>query len=231
MVTNLFATNLRVPPAPVRAITRDHLIAALEQGIPTARLVVVSAPAGYGKTTLLSQWARSSQFPVAWISLGTEHDDRNQFFRAMLLAWEAVQPGMRESTPGLLLGDQEPDFDAVLAGIISLAGEIAGHLVIVFDDAQVIHDASIHQALIDLLDHMPSDLSPGDGVSRRASRLHRSLSRAPATAGNGFRRPQVPGGETADFLNGVMDLDLERAISQPCTSRWKGGRRVCNWWR
>jgi LuxR family maltose regulon positive regulatory protein len=208
MVTNLFATNLRVPPAPVRAITRDHLIAALEQGIPTARLVVVSAPAGYGKTTLLSQWARASQFPVAWISLGTEHDDRNQFFRAMLLAWEAVQPGMRESTPGLLLGDQEPDFDAVLAGIISLAGEIAGHLVIVFDDAQVIHDASIHQALIDLLDHMPSTFhlvmacrgAPPVSIARYRAR--RQLLEMDSDD------LKFQAGETADFLNGVMDLDL-----------------------
>src|SRR5690606_3111555 len=107
---------------------------ALEQGIPRYKLALISAPAGYGKTTLLTQWAHESRFPVAWMSAGPEDDSLEFFLRHLLAAWEQIQPDIRESQPGLLLGTMMPDMDAVLAAFLNVASDVPGHTVFVLDD-------------------------------------------------------------------------------------------------
>src|SRR5215208_8061159 len=108
MQTSALATKIQIPPQTHRVVRRARLVDALEQGIPDYRLILISAPAGYGKTTLLAQWARASRLSVAWLSLGEEDDDLDRFLRYLLTAWEAVQPGIRESPLGLILGTSEP---------------------------------------------------------------------------------------------------------------------------
>jgi LuxR family transcriptional regulator, maltose regulon positive regulatory protein len=71
----LLATKLHIPPQPHRAVRRARLIDALEQGIPRYKLVQLAAPAGYGKSTLLAQWAHASRYPVAWLSIDAEDND------------------------------------------------------------------------------------------------------------------------------------------------------------
>jgi len=58
---------------------------------------LISAPAGYGKTTLLSHWAQANRFPVAWLSISEEDNDLDRFLRYLFSGWEEVQPGLRES--------------------------------------------------------------------------------------------------------------------------------------
>ena len=125
---------------------------------PHYKLILISAPAGYGKTTLLAQWAQASRFPVAWLSLGEEDNDLERFFRYLLAAWENVQPGVRESPLGLLLGAMAPDREAVLSAFINVANEVPDHMVFVLDDYHLIDDPSIHAALTFLLDHLPPTL-------------------------------------------------------------------------
>lgn len=122
------------------------------------KLTLVSAPAGYGKTTLLAQWAQASRLPVAWLSLDEQDNDLERFFRYLLAAWEEVQPGLRESELGLLLGDMVPDMEAVLAAFINVAADIPDPTVIVLDDYHLIAESSIHEALAFLLDHLPPTL-------------------------------------------------------------------------
>ena len=116
------------------------------------------APAGYGKTTLLAQWAHTSSFRVAWLSLDEEDNDPDRFFRYLLAAWETVHPGIRESPLGLLLGALEPDRDAVLSAFINVANDLPDHTVFVLDDVHLIEDTAIYEALTFLLDHLPPRL-------------------------------------------------------------------------
>lgn len=111
----LLTTKLQIPPEPHRAVRRARLIDALERGILHYKLVLVSAPAGYGKTTLLSQWAYTARFPVVWLSISEEDNDLERFLRYLVTGWEKVQPGIRESPLGLLLGAMSPDSEAVLS--------------------------------------------------------------------------------------------------------------------
>src|SRR5215216_6806764 len=158
MDTVLLATKLRIPPPSHHTVHRDRLIDALELGVPHYKLILLSAPAGYGKTTLLSQWAHASRFPVAWLSISQEDNDLERFFRYLLTAWEQVQPGVSESPLGLLLGGMMPDSQAVLSAFINVANDVPDHIVFVLDDYHLIDDPSIHEALTFLLDHLPPTL-------------------------------------------------------------------------
>ena len=155
MEVALLASKLRIPPQPQRAVQRIRLLDALERGIAHYKLSLISAPAGYGKTTLLSQWAQSSHIPAVWLSLSEEDNDVGGFFQYLLTAWAEAQPNIRESPLGLLLGRALPDTKVVLSAFINFANALPTPVAIVLDDYHLIKEPSIHQALTFLLDHLP----------------------------------------------------------------------------
>jgi LuxR family maltose regulon positive regulatory protein len=154
----LLATKLRMPAQGQRTLRRPRLIDALERSIRHFKLVQIAAPAGYGKTTMLVQWAHASRLPVAWLAIGADDNDLERFFRCLLTAWEEVRPGVLESPVGLLLGGMAPDREAVLSALINVATGLPEHTVFVLDDYHLIADPSIHQALTFLIDHLPPTL-------------------------------------------------------------------------
>jgi LuxR family transcriptional regulator, maltose regulon positive regulatory protein len=151
-------TKIQVPLKTHQTLHRAQLVDTLERGIPDHKLTLILAPAGYGKTTLLSQWAHTTRQRVAWLSLGEEDSDPNDFFRYLLAAWETVHPDIRESPLGRLLEAPQPDRDAVLSAFINVANDLPDHMVFVLDDAHLIEEPSIHEALTFLLDHLPPRL-------------------------------------------------------------------------
>jgi LuxR family maltose regulon positive regulatory protein len=158
MDTELLATRLLIPPLVQHVVRRERLVDALERGLPAAHLALVSAPAGYGKTTLLAQWARASDHDVAWLTCSASDNDLARFFRSVLSAWAVTWPEIRESRLGVLLGGISPGRDEVLAALIDVAAGAPRQTAIVLDDAHLIDDPEIHRALAILLDHMPARL-------------------------------------------------------------------------
>lgn len=208
MDTTLLASKVRIPPRPPRVVLRTRLTDALERAVPDYKLVLISAPAGYGKTTLLAQWAHSSRFPVAWLSLGEEDNDAERFLRYLLAAWEEAQPGAKESSLGHLLGAQSPDIDAVLSAFINVANDAPGHVVFVLDDYQLIEDPVIHQALSFLLDHLPPSLHfviAGRGEPPLPVARYRAHDEAMELRADDLQFVQA---ETVDFLKDAMKLDV-----------------------
>ncbi|MBE7549659.1 MAG: hypothetical protein HS126_01095 [Anaerolineales bacterium] len=169
---------------------------------------MISAPAGYGKTTLLAEWAHSSRFPITWLSTSEEDNDLERFLRYLLAAWEKVQPGVRESPLGLLLGGMSPDTEAVLSAFINLANDVLVPIIFVLDDYHLIEDPSIHTALTFLLDRLPPMLHfvlAGRGeppLPLARYRAHHELMELRAEDLNFW--PE----ETQAFLNERMGLDL-----------------------
>ena len=153
----LLATKLRVPPQAHHVVHRGRLVDDLERGLPFYKLVLISAPAGFGKTTLLAQWARTSQSPVAWLSLG-EDDDADRFLRYLVASWEAIQPDVGDSPLAALVGAAAVDRDAVLAAFLDAANAVSDHTAFVLDDYHLVGDPSVHAALTFLLDRLPSTL-------------------------------------------------------------------------
>jgi LuxR family maltose regulon positive regulatory protein len=222
MQASALATKIQIPPQTHRVVRRARLVDTLEHGIPDHKLVLVSAPAGYGKTTFLTQWAHTSALQVAWLSLGEEDNDPDRFFRYLLAAWETVHPGILESPPGLLLGALEPDRDAVLSAFINVGNEIPDHTVFVLDDVHLIEDPAIHDALTFLLDHLPPTLhfvlagrdEPPLPLARYRARDELLELR---TEDLQFRVE-----ETSAFLNHLLGLDLAADAIEPIHTQLEG---------
>ena len=93
MSTFVLESKLHIPVQPQRVIHRPHLQSALEQQVTRYKLTLLSAPAGYGKTTLLAEWARASQLPVVWLSITQEEDNVERFLRYLLAVF--LSQGLR----------------------------------------------------------------------------------------------------------------------------------------
>jgi LuxR family maltose regulon positive regulatory protein len=200
-------------------VLRSQLWTNLEHNITQYRLVLFSAPAGYGKTTLLTEWARASSMPVTWLSVTREDDDVERFLRYLLAAWKLVKPDIAETPFGILLGSQMPEIEAVLAALINAAEQAPDHLAFVLDDYHVIEDPGIHDALTYMLDHLPAKLhivltcrsDPPLPLARYRARGQLLEIKAEDLV---FTQA-----ETTDFLIGSMGLEL---TSDEVTSIHKG---------
>ncbi len=208
MDTDLLATKLLVPPPIRHAVPRGRLCHALDRGVPEVRLTIVSTPPGYGKTTLLAQWARDSALPVVWLTVSPGDNDADRFFRYLLNAWETVRPHIRKTPLGLLLSGTSPPIDDVLAAIVQTATDCPEHTAFVLDDVHLIDDPAIHAALNFLLDHLPSTLhlilagrrDPPLSLARHRARCELLELRAEDL--------QFDVSETTIFLKEGMGLDL-----------------------
>jgi LuxR family maltose regulon positive regulatory protein len=158
MDTLLLATKMRIPPQPHYLVPRARLVDALEEALPRYKLILLSAPAGYGKTTLLAEWAHASRRSIAWLSVSEADNDLASFLRSLLAAWKEIQPGIRETPLDLLLSGMAPEPQAVLSAFINVANGVANHTTFVLDDYHLIEEPSIHRAVTFLLDHLPPSL-------------------------------------------------------------------------
>ncbi|MFZ0546483.1 MAG: hypothetical protein WAM60_13645, partial [Candidatus Promineifilaceae bacterium] len=153
--TPLLATKMRVPPQPHHVVRRPQLVNLLESELPHYKLILLAAPAGYGKTTLLSQWSQTAHYSVSWLSLSEEDNNLPRFFRYLLTGWEQIQPEIGDTDLALLLSGASSDEQILLSAFINAAIDLTDHLVFVLDDYHLITDPSIHQSLTFLLDHLP----------------------------------------------------------------------------
>ena len=151
----ILKTKLTIPVQPQRAVYRSQLVEALEGEIHHYNLILVSSPAGYGKTTLLSQWAHQSRFPIVWLSISEEDNNLERLLRYLITGWEKVQPGVQESPLGVLMSGRLSDSETALSAFINTASESPSEVVFVLDDYHLISEESVHEALTFLLDHTP----------------------------------------------------------------------------
>src|SRR5258706_8421289 len=151
----LITTKLQVPPPSNGLLARERLIAQLAHGLQHA-LTLVVAPAGYGKPTLLSAWARQSATPIAWVSLDADDAAPRRFWAYVIAALDAAQPGVGVRAQALL-DTATVAIERVLVTLIN-ALVAALPMTLVLDDYPLIHADRIHQSLAFLLDHLPDTL-------------------------------------------------------------------------
>jgi LuxR family transcriptional regulator, maltose regulon positive regulatory protein len=155
----LLATKLHVPRPQPGFVPRPRLVEALGEGLARG-LVVVCAPAGFGKTALLAEWAGSGQRPVAWLSLDTADNDPARFWRHVVAALDRACPGIGERA-GPLLGPPPPSsFDGLVTALINELAARPGddQVLLVLDDYHLIDAQPVHAALTFLLEHLPAGL-------------------------------------------------------------------------
>lgn len=158
MAPLLLESKLHIPTVNPQAVARSRLVATLDEESTRRRLVVLSAPPGYGKTTLLAEWARGSSRPVAWLTISPDDDDLERFLRYLLAAWETIEPEIVESPLGILLSSRSPDIREVQVAFINAAFQLPDHLVFVLDDVHLLETPEILEAFTYLLDNLPEQM-------------------------------------------------------------------------
>jgi len=160
----LLSTKLFMPPVRSELVPRPRLIAQLNAGI-RRKLILVSAPAGFGKTTLLSTWLTECQCPVAWVSLDDGDNDPVRFLSYIIAALQTISPGVGEDAQTLLRSPQRPPAESVLTLLIneicSVSGTVDGAshpCILALDDYHMIDAPAVHSAVAFLLDNLPPHL-------------------------------------------------------------------------
>ncbi len=232
MPVPLIQTKLTIPPAPASGILRPRLFADLERGLQLGhRLLLVSAPPGYGKTTLLSAWTQATEAHLGWLALDESDNDPAQFWRYFAAALASQVPNLLEPIQTLL--DNDPlhqwPVDVLLAVLVNALAQNTSPLVLVLDDYHVIHNERIHAALTQLLARQPAHFHLAlTSRSEPPLDLPRLRVRGQLTEiqmdALGFSEP-----ESADFLNQSMRLELaanEIAQLYQRTEGWAAGLQL-----
>src|SRR5215471_4264450 len=154
----LLATKLHVPGPRPGFVARPRLAEALQGGLARG-LVLVCAPAGFGKTALLAGWARSGDRRVAWLSLDAGDNDPVRFWRHVVAALDRACPGIGERAAPLL-GSPPRSFDGLVTALINELAAQPGEdeIVLVLDDYHLIDAQTVHTPLMFLLEHLPPEL-------------------------------------------------------------------------
>jgi LuxR family transcriptional regulator, maltose regulon positive regulatory protein len=154
----LLATKLHVPASRPGLVLRPRLTARLDEGLARG-LVLVCAPAGYGKTVLLADWARRGGLPAAWLSLDAGDNDPARFWRHVVAALDRARPGTGDRVAPLLGPPAPPSFQGLVTALINdLAADEAR---LVLDDYHVIDSPEVHASLGFLFEHRPAGVCVG----------------------------------------------------------------------
>ena len=211
--TALLETKFYVPRPRRGLVPRPRLSERLDRGT-ASKLMLVSAPAGFGKTTLLTEWlaagpaAPADERLAAWLSLDRGDNDPASFWAYVIAALRTVAPGIGESALALLRAPQPPPVEAVLTALLNDLAAIAGDIVLVLDDYHVIDVREVQDGMAFLLDHLPPGLHVV--IASRAdpalplARLRARGELAEIRAAELRFTPE----EAAAYLNGMMGLQL-----------------------
>ena len=138
MSTPILATKLYIPPPRPKVVLRPRLIERLNEGLADRKLTLISAPAGFGKTTLVSEWVAGCERPVAWLSLDEGDNDPTRFLTYLVAALQTIAANIGEGVLGVLQSPQPPPIESILTTLLNEITTIPDNFVLVLDDYHVI---------------------------------------------------------------------------------------------
>lgn len=223
MPSALLRTKLFAPPIRPNRVTRPHLIQRLNHVLePEQRLAFVSAPAGFGKTTLLGEWTQQCGLPVAWLSLDADDNDLMRFLAYVIAALQTIAPQIGRGAQAALQSAEAVDGIAILTSLLNDVVDREVDLVLVLDDYHLIDSAGIDEMIGFILEHQPPNLhlamatrhDPNLPLARLRVRGQLDELRAADL--------RFSEAEAADFLSRVMGLDLSADRIAALGSRTEG---------
>jgi LuxR family maltose regulon positive regulatory protein len=155
----LLATKLHVPRPPPGFVPRPRLVQALNRGLARGR-VLICAPAGFGKTSLLADWARSGGRPVAWLGLDASDNDPARFWRYVIAALDQAQPGIAGRLDPLLGPPAPRSFEGLVTALINEFAAQPGRdeVLLALDDYHLVDAGPVHESVAFLLENLPPGL-------------------------------------------------------------------------
>lgn len=223
--SELLRTKLHIPRPGPDIVPRPRLVQRLDAAEHN-NLILLSAPAGFGKTTLLSEWIARTERPVSWLGLNQRDNEPGRFWRYFIAALQLLEPDLGENTLKLLQAPEPLALDFVMTPLLNEMAAAPDRLALVLDDYHLIVAQPIHDGLIFLLDNLPENvqmiLSTRADPPLPLARLRASGKLAEVRASD-LRFSQD---EATLFLNKVMGLGLSAeavAALQARTEGWIAG--------
>src|SRR5437762_703789 len=129
MPTPILATKLYIPPLRPNVVSRPRLLERLNEGLHR-KLILIAAPAGFGKTTLVSEWVEGIERPAAWLSLDKGDSDPTLFLTYLVAALQTIAPTIGEGVSAVLQSPQPPPPASILTALLNEMTTIPDHFVL-----------------------------------------------------------------------------------------------------
>lgn len=223
----ILATKLFVPPPPPKAVLRPRLIERLDESLCQdqgygQKLTLISAPSGFGKTTLLSEWIPGCKRSVAWLSLDEGDNDLTRFLVYLTAALRTISANIGEKELEALQNPQPPPTEAILTSLLNEIAAFPSDFIFVLDDYHVIGASAVDNALAYLIEHLPHQMhlvittreDPDLPISRLRARGQLTELRAAD-----LRFTPI---EAAEFLSRVMGFHLSEDDINTLAARTEG---------
>ncbi|TQR39446.1 LuxR C-terminal-related transcriptional regulator [Brevibacillus brevis] len=228
MTIPIVTTKLYMPPPRLKTVTRHRLIEQLNEGLKR-KLTVISAPAGSGKTTLVSEWLASGDRPFAWISIDEGDNDPARFFTYLFTALQNIGPNIGSGIYPLFHSPQPIPNELIISTLFHEIIAIPNPFVLVFDDYHVLKTGPLDDAISFLLERMPPQMHLVI-VTREEPRLPLARLRVRNQL-NEVRASDLrfTYSEAAEFLEKVMGLELlpeNIALLEARTEGWIAGLQL-----
>src|SRR5438874_750288 len=228
MPTPILATKLYLPRLRPNVVSRPRLLERLNEGLHR-KLTLIAAPAGFGKTTLVSAWVAGCDRQVAWLSLDKGENDPARFLAYLIAALQTIAATIGDGVLGVLQSPQPPPTEAILTALLNEITTLPDNFVLVLDDYHVIDAKAVDQALTYLVEHLPPQMhlviatreDPQLPLARLRSRGHLIELRAADL--------RFTPSEAVEFLNQVMGLSLSAediAALEDRTEGWIAGLQL-----
>jgi LuxR family maltose regulon positive regulatory protein len=228
MPTPILATKLYIPRPRPNVVSRPRLLERLNEGV-YGKLTLISAPAGFGKTTLVSEWVGGSEQPTAWLSLDEGENDPARFLTYLVAALQTLAPGIGEGVLSALRSPQPPPLEALLVALLNDLSSIQDPFVLVLDDYHLLDSQPVDQALAYLVEHLSPHMhlvivtreDPRLPLARLRARGYLTEVRAADLRFTPY--------EAGAFLNQVMGLSLsgeDIAALETRTEGWIAGLQL-----
>ena len=225
MLTQILATKLYIPPPRPIAVPRPRLIERLNLGLAVDRtpgVTLISAPVGYGKTTLVSEWVACCQRPTAWLSLDEGDSAPTRFLAYLVTALQTLPVNMGAGALSVLQAPQSQPIEFVLTGLLNDLIAFPNPFSLVLDDYHLIDSKAVDQALTFLIEHLPRQMhlviTTREDPQLPLARL-RAQGRLTELRAADLRFTSA---EAAQFLSQVMSLSLSAEDIHALENRTEG---------
>ena len=226
MSTPILATKLYIPPPRTKVVIRPRLIERLNEGLH-GKLTLISAPAGFGKTTLVSEWVAGCErlepkVRVSWLSLDEGDNDPADFLAYLVATLQTIAANIGARVLSVLQAHQPPPIESILIALLNEITAIPDNFVLVLDDYHVIDSKPVDEALTFLLEHLPPQMHL---VITTREDPHLPLARLRARSQLTELRAadlRFTPAETTDFLSQVMGLNLSAEDITALENRTEG---------
>ena len=154
MKTDLLASKFYYPPHRLDVVQRSRLRESLDAGL-SGKVTLISAPAGFGKTTLVSEWIRDCGHPTAWLSLDKNDNDPSRFLIYLIAAVQRIDSEIGVDVQAVLEESPSPQFEILLTRLISEMERLPDKSIIVLDDCHLIDSKPVHDIINFLIEYLP----------------------------------------------------------------------------